>query len=85
LTEPIIDFLPLVGLAFLFGTVIGSFLNVVIHRVPRGESVVTPGSHCPRCGAGIRPIDNIPLLGYLRRRGRCRDCGETIPGRYLLA
>ena len=84
MTEPIIQILPFVGLAFLIGTVIGSFLNVVIHRVPRGESVVTPGSHCPHCGAGIRPVDNLPGLGFLRRRGRCRDCGGAIPGRYLL-
>jgi leader peptidase (prepilin peptidase)/N-methyltransferase len=84
LTEPLINFLPFLGLAFLGGAIIGSFLNVVIHRVPRGESIVRPGSHCPACGHAIRPVDNIPLLGFILRQGRCRDCGGAISVRYPL-
>ena len=64
------------------GAIIGSFLNVVIHRVPRDESIVFPSSHCPQCGAGIKPYDNIPVLGYLVLRGRCRACRAPIPARY---
>ncbi|MEI2717747.1 MAG: prepilin peptidase [Candidatus Nanopelagicales bacterium] len=70
------------GVALVFGLVIGSFLNVVIWRVPRGESIVTPGSGCPSCGHEIRAYDNIPLLSWLILRGRCRDCGEPISPRY---
>ena len=69
-------------LAGLFGLVVGSFLNVVIHRVPRKESVVRPASHCPECGARIKPRDNIPLLSYLMLGGRCRSCETRIPIRY---
>jgi len=68
----------------LLGLVIGSFLNVVVWRVPRGESVVRPPSACPRCGNRIRPRDNVPVLGWLVLRGRCRDCGEPISKRYPL-
>ncbi len=64
--------------AFILGIVVGSFLNVVIHRVPRGESVVSPGSHCASCGAPVRAFDNIPLLSYAILRGRCRDCRARI-------
>ena len=64
--------------ASLFGLVIGSFLNVCIYRWPRGESVVRPRSHCPHCGKTIGWRDNIPLLGYMVLRGRCRRCGERI-------
>lgn len=71
-------------IAALFGLVIGSFLNVVIHRVPLKESVVWPASHCPACGEAIRPLDNIPLISYLVLRGRCRSCEERIPARYPL-
>lgn len=67
-----------------FGLVIGSFLNVVIHRVPRKESVVWPASHCPRCGAALRKRDNVPLLSYAVLRGRCRDCRGGISPRYPL-
>jgi leader peptidase (prepilin peptidase)/N-methyltransferase len=70
--------------AAVFGAVVGSFLNVVIHRVPRGESLAYPPSHCPRCGAKIRVHDNLPILSYVILRGRCRDCAATIPPRYLL-
>src|SRR5215203_7512688 len=66
----------------LFGLVVGSFLNVVIHRVPRRESVVWTASHCPHCGEPIRPRDNIPLISYLVLRGRCRNCKEPISARY---
>lgn len=72
--------IPLV--AALFGLVVGSFLNVVIHRVPRKESIVWPASHCPSCGAEIKPKDNVPLLSYAVLRGRCRSCGARISARY---
>lgn len=65
-------------LVFLFGLVIGSFLNVVIARVPEGQSVITPRSRCPHCSTPIAPYDNIPVLSYLWLRGRCRHCGEKI-------
>jgi leader peptidase (prepilin peptidase)/N-methyltransferase len=68
--------------AALFGLVVGSFLNVVIHRVPRHESIVWPASHCPNCGEPIRPLDNVPLVSYLLLRGRCRNCKERISARY---
>lgn len=71
-----------VFVAALFGLVVGSFLNVVIHRVPLGESVVFPASHCPNCETRIRVYDNIPVLSYLLLRGRCRDCKERIPISY---
>jgi len=63
---------------FIFGLIIGSFLNVVIHRVPRRESIVLPDSHCPECNTRIRPYDNIPVLSYLILGGRCRSCGVRI-------
>jgi leader peptidase (prepilin peptidase) / N-methyltransferase len=72
----------IVIVAALFGLVIGSFLNVVIHRVPRRESVAWPASHCPHCGEPIRPLDNVPLLSYLLLRGCCRNCKESISVRY---
>ena len=62
----------------------GSFLNVVIHRLPRGESLVSPGSRCPACGSAIAPYDNVPVVSWLVLRGRCRRCGEPIPARYPL-
>ena len=68
--------------AALLGALIGSFLNVVIHRVPLGESLVSPGSHCPSCGAAVRTRDNVPVLSWLLLRGRCRDCGAPISPRY---
>jgi leader peptidase (prepilin peptidase)/N-methyltransferase len=66
----------------LFGLLIGSFLNVVIWRVPRKESVVAPPSHCPGCDAQIAPHDNIPVLSWILLTGRCRHCGEPISFRY---
>lgn len=65
-----------------FGLLWGSFLNVVIHRLPREESVAFPGSHCPHCGAPIRPLHNIPLVSWLVLRGRARCCGARISIRY---
>ncbi|WP_150307839.1 prepilin peptidase [Planctomonas psychrotolerans] len=70
--------------AGILGLLIGSFLNVVIHRVPRGESVVSPASACPGCGTPIRRRDNVPVLSWLLLRGRCRDCRMGIPARYPL-
>ena len=66
------------------GLAVGSFLNVVIWRVPRGESVVRPPSACPGCGTPVRPRDNVPVVSWLLLRGRCRDCKEPISGRYPL-
>jgi leader peptidase (prepilin peptidase) / N-methyltransferase len=68
--------------AFLLGLLFGSFLNVCISRVPKGESIVSPGSHCPQCGSPIRGYDNIPLLSWLILRGRCRNCQKSIPLTY---
>ena len=69
-------------MAVLLGLLVGSFLNVVIYRVPRGQSVAWPGSHCPHCGEHIRPLDNIPIFSYLLLRGRCRKCEGRISARY---
>lgn len=69
---------------FVFGTLIGSFLNVCIHRMPRNESLIIPSSHCPSCQAHIRPIDNIPLFSFMFLRGKCRQCRQSIPWRYPL-
>jgi len=71
-----------VGIAFVFGLVVGSFLNVVIHRVPLGESIVRPGSRCPACGRPVTPLENVPVLSYLWLRGRCRGCRGRISPRY---
>jgi len=73
-----------VALAAVFGAVIGSFLNVVAYRLPRRESLVSPGSRCPGCGTAIKPYDNIPVLGWLVLRGRCRACRTPISARYPL-
>ena len=69
-------------IAFPLGLVLGSFLNVVIARLPRGESIVAPPSSCPRCKARIRPWDNIPVLSFVLLRGRCRSCRKPISWRY---
>jgi leader peptidase (prepilin peptidase)/N-methyltransferase len=68
--------------AAAFGLIIGSFLNVVAYRLPRGESLAHPGSHCPSCDAPVRAYDNIPLLSWLLLRGRCRACSAPIARRY---
>jgi leader peptidase (prepilin peptidase) / N-methyltransferase len=72
------------ALAAVFGALIGSFLNVVIWRLPRGESLAKPPSHCPGCGEPIKPYDNIPIVSWLILRGRCRNCGTRISARYPL-
>lgn len=66
----------------VFGLIVGSFLNVCIVRLPRGRSIVSPPSHCPRCKKGIKFYDNIPVVSFLILRGRCRACGEPISWRY---
>jgi len=70
--------------AGLFGALLGSFLNVVVYRLPRGESLVTPGSHCPSCNTAVKPRDNVPVLAWLWLRGRCRACRAAISPRYPL-
>ncbi|MEU7866267.1 prepilin peptidase [Dactylosporangium sp. NPDC049140] len=70
--------------AGVLGLAVGSFLNVVIHRVPRGESLLRPASHCPQCTAPVRPWHNVPVLGWLALRGRCADCAAPISVRYPL-
>ncbi|MEX1128408.1 MAG: prepilin peptidase [Vicinamibacterales bacterium] len=72
------------AIVLLLGLAIGSFLNVVIHRLPRGESLISPGSKCPSCGYALRPLDNIPVVSYLMLRGRCRECRTRIAARYPL-
>ena len=78
------DFPPvfLLVLAGMLGLLFGSFANVVIYRLPRGENLAYPASHCPACGAPIKPYHNLPLLGFLWLRGRARCCGARIPWRY---
>jgi leader peptidase (prepilin peptidase) / N-methyltransferase len=73
-----------VTFAGLLGAVVGSFLNVVTYRLPRHESLVAPGSHCPACGTPVKPYDNIPIVSYLLLRGRCRSCSAPISKRYPL-
>lgn len=70
--------------ALLFGLLIGSFLNVVIYRLPRKESLASPPSHCPGCGNPVKPYDNVPVLSWLLLRGRCRHCSAPISRRYPL-
>ena len=71
-----------IALTALFGAVIGSFLNVVAYRLPRSKSLVTPGSQCPGCDTPIKLYDNVPVLGWLLLRGRCRTCRTAISPRY---
>jgi leader peptidase (prepilin peptidase) / N-methyltransferase len=68
----------------LAGLVFGSFLTVLVYRIPRGESIVLPGSACPQCGTPISPRDNIPVVSYVALRGRCRHCGARISAQYPL-
>lgn len=80
MSDPVVFWGALVAAAF--GAVVGSFLNVVVHRLPRGESISFPPSHCPHCDASIRPWDNIPVLSFLLLGGRCRACSGPISIRY---
>jgi leader peptidase (prepilin peptidase)/N-methyltransferase len=73
-----------VVVAAIFGALVGSFLNVVLWRVPRRESVVSPGSHCPSCGTFLRPTELVPVVSWVALRGRCRTCGVHISARYPL-
>ncbi len=70
--------------AAVLGATLGSFLNVVAHRLPRGESLVSPGSHCPSCDTAVKPYDNVPVLAWMWLRGRCRSCRGKISPRYPL-
>jgi leader peptidase (prepilin peptidase) / N-methyltransferase len=70
--------------AGVLGAIVGSFLNVVAYRLPRRESLITPASHCPKCGVPVKPYDNVPVLSWLWLRGRCRGCGARISARYPL-
>ncbi|HVG24636.1 MAG TPA: prepilin peptidase, partial [Thermoanaerobaculia bacterium] len=74
----------MIWVAAALGAIVGSFLNVVIHRYPREESIVFPPSRCPHCGTHIKPYDNVPILAWLWLRGRCRACREPITARYPL-
>ena len=78
-SEPLV-----IAYAFVLGAVVGSFLNVVIHRVPRRRSIVRPASACPACGAAIAWYDNLPIVSWILLRGRCRRCGGRISLRYPL-
>ena len=71
-----------VVLVGLFGLLVGSFLNVVIYRLPRGESLAKPASRCPGCGTPVKPYDNVPVISWVLLRGRCRNCGAAIGARY---
>lgn len=71
-------------ITFVFGSLVGSFLNVCIYRLPRKLSIVLPSSRCPACSAPVRPRDNIPLISFILLRGRCRHCRARISGRYPL-
>ncbi len=68
----------------VFGAIVGSFLNVVVYRLPRRESVVKPASHCTSCGSTLKPYDKVPVLSWLALRGRCRNCAAPISSRYPL-
>jgi leader peptidase (prepilin peptidase) / N-methyltransferase len=72
------------SVAGVLGLILGSFLNVVAYRLPRGESLAAPASRCPGCDTPIRPYDNVPVISWLLLRGRCRSCGESIAWRYPL-
>lgn len=72
-----------VAVAFFVGAALGSFVELVAWRVPRGESIVRPRSHCPGCGATLAWYDDVPVVSWLVLRGRCRRCGWRIPARHL--
>lgn len=72
------------AMLFIFGSILGSFANVIIYRLPKGESIVRPGSHCANCGAAIRWYHNVPILAWFWLRGRCAKCGARFSFRYPL-
>ena len=78
-----VEWVLLIWLAAMGGC-IGSFLNVVVYRMPAGKSLISPGSRCPRCDKPIRPYHNLPVFGWLMLGGRCHDCGSPISSRYPL-
>jgi leader peptidase (prepilin peptidase)/N-methyltransferase len=85
--EALVGSIPLIGsqiMAFIVGCIFGSFYNVVIYRLPAGQSIVSPASRCPACGNAIAPYDNIPLVSYLLLGGKCRHCKISISPRYPL-
>ena len=87
MNETLVASIPFIGgqaAAFLLGCIFGSFYNVVIHRLPLGQSIVRPASRCPGCGNSIAPYDNIPLLSYVLLGGKCRHCKSSISLRYPL-
>ncbi|MFN4197352.1 MAG: prepilin peptidase, partial [Caldimicrobium sp.] len=69
-------------LFFLLGLIIGSFLNVVIYRIPKGISIISPSSHCPKCGKKLKWYHNIPVISFIILRGKCAYCGEKISLQY---
>ena len=75
--------LPVILLFFIVGAVVGSFLNVCIYRLPKNESIISPGSHCPHCNTPLKFYQNIPILSYLFLKGKCAYCSETISSRYM--
>jgi leader peptidase (prepilin peptidase)/N-methyltransferase len=72
------------ALSAALGAIVGSFVNVVVWRVPRGESIMRPGSHCPSCSTPLRATELVPVLSWVCQRGRCRTCGVRISPRYPL-
>lgn len=87
LCMPLNELVPLgmlIVFSFIFGSCLGSFLNVCIWRIPLGESVVIVPSHCPKCNHKIRWFDNVPVIGFLALGGKCRDCKEPISPRYII-
>ena len=70
--------------AGLVGAMLGSFLNVVVYRLPRGESLLSPRSHCPTCNVSVKPYDNVPVVAWMWLHGRCRACRAAISPRYPL-
>jgi leader peptidase (prepilin peptidase) / N-methyltransferase len=79
-----VEYFIVIALAFVLGAVVASFLNVVADRVPRGQSILAPPSHCPECGHRLSPAELVPVVSYLALRGRCRSCGTRIPVRLPL-
>src|SRR4051794_7900652 len=79
---PQMDHVVFIFFLFAFGACVGSFLNVVVWRLPRGESLVRPGSHCPKCSHPLAWYDNLPVVGWIALRGKCRYCRAPISPRY---